>query len=133
MIKILLVLSTFLLSCESSKTAQNNVGADSVSLSKGESAVTKDSVPPCIRAKIDSFARLQPHEQPQSVVEYQYKGKKVYYVAMPCCDFFNNVYDADCKLLGSPDGGFTGRGDGSLPGFSKEATAVKQIWKPKGK
>ena len=47
---------------------------------------------------------------------------------MPCCDFFNEVYDDKCKLLGSPDGGFTGKGDGKLPDFFKEAKNEKLIW-----
>ncbi|MBK7376939.1 MAG: hypothetical protein IPJ02_15760 [Chitinophagaceae bacterium] len=71
------------------------------------------------------------HEQPQRVTEYSYKGKKVYYVAMPCCDFFNEVYDDTCNLLGSPDGGFSGRGDGKLPDFFTEAKNEKPVWKAK--
>ena len=58
---------------------------------------------------------------PQRVVEYTYKGKTVYYVVMPCCDFFNEVYDDKCNYLGAPDGGFTGKGDGKLPDFLTEA------------
>ncbi len=61
-----------------------------------------------------------------------YKGKKVYYVVMPCCDFFNEVYDANCKYLGAPDGGFTGKGDGKIPDFFEVAKGEKLIWgKPK--
>ena len=88
----------------------------------------KDSVSPCIRAKIDSMKKLPKHEQPQNVIEYEYKGKKVYYITMPCCDFFNEVYDSSCKLLGHPDGGFTGRGDGTLPDFATEKKKEKIVW-----
>jgi hypothetical protein len=47
---------------------------------------------------------------------------------MPCCDFFSEVYDEHCKFLGSPDGGFTGKGDGKLPDFFEEAKNEKLIW-----
>jgi hypothetical protein len=38
------------------------------------------------------------------------------------------VYDSVCNVLGYPDGGFSGRGDGNMPGFNKEATGEKLIW-----
>jgi len=39
------------------------------------------------------------------------------------------VFDNNCNLLGHPDGGFTGKGDGTLPDFTKEAKEEKLIWK----
>jgi len=62
------------------------------------------------------------------VIEYEYKGEKVYYVTMPCCDFYNEVYDSNCNLLGHPDGGFTGKGDGKLPDFNTEKKKEKIVW-----
>ena len=57
-----------------------------------------------------------------------YKGKKVYYVVLPCCDFFNEVYDDKCNYLGAPDGGFTGGGDGNcVPGIQNATKTL--IWK----
>ena len=132
MIKSIALLGIVMMSCGAAKTSQTNVSADSTAKAP-QMEMTKDSIPSCIRAKIDSFKKLEPQQQPQAVVEFTYKGKKVYYISMPCCDFFNEVYDAECKLLGAPDGGFTGRGDGKLPGFSKEATDRKLIWEPKRK
>ena len=114
-----------MLGCGSTKSNQAATNADSVIVTTAAEKIIKDSVnkvaeniaalPTCIKNKIDSFKLKDAHERPQKVVEYTYKGKKVYYVVMPCCDFFNEVYDATCKLLGSPDGGFTGKGDGKLP------------------
>lgn len=85
-------------------------------------------VPKCIKNKIDSFKLKEAHERPQKVIEYVYKEKKVYYIVMPCCDFFNEVYDDKCNYLGAPTGGFTGNGDGRLPNFMKEVTSEKLIW-----
>ena len=127
-----------MLGCGSTKSNQAAANADSVIVTTAAEKIIKDSVnkvaeniaalPTCIKNKIDSFKLKEAHEKPQRVVEYLYKGKKVYYVVMPCCDFFNEVYDAKCNFLGSPDGGFTGKGDGKIPDFFTEAKGEKLIW-----
>jgi hypothetical protein len=86
------------------------------------------AMPKCIKNKIDSFKVKEAHEKPQRVIEYMYKGKKVYYVVMPCCDFYNEVYDSNCNFLGAPDGGFTGKGDGKLLDFFTEVNNEKLVW-----
>jgi hypothetical protein len=128
------------LSCGSVKSNQSASTSDSVLVAEQQAnanakndslytrAVELHQLPTCIKNKIDSFKLKEIHEKPQRVTEYIYKGKKVYYVVMACCDFFNEVYDDRCNFLGSPDGGFTGQGDGKLPNFFKEATAEKLIW-----
>ena len=130
MVRIACIFIAVALSCSAAKktTSEINAGADN--------SVTKefeDSVPKCIRTKIDSFKVAQKHEQPQQVTEYVYKGKKVYYVTLHCCDFFNELYDANCNLLGHPDGGFTGKGDGKLPDFNTEKAKEKIIWQASNK
>jgi len=131
MVKLFFIPVLIVLSCGSTKTNQSAVAEqktkDSLIVSSNTQA-DNIALPTCIKHKIDSFKVAQKHEQPQKVVEYLYKGKKVYYVVMPCCDFFNEVYDDKCKLLGSPDGGFTGKGDGKLPDFFKEAKNEKVLW-----
>jgi len=87
------------------------------------------SVPSCINDKIESFKKQAKQNPPRTVTEYTYKGKKVYYISAVCCDQLSEVYDSKCNLLGYPDGGFTGKGDGSLPNFNKEAKDEKIIWK----
>lgn len=138
MIKFVFIPLLVLLGCGSTKNNPATAKSDSViveqstDLNQRDSAITPQpediALPKCIKNKIDSFKVKPAHEKPQRVVEYIYKGKKVYYVVMPCCDFYNEVYDTNCKLLGSPDGGFTGRGDGKLPDFFTEATNEKLIW-----
>ena len=49
----------------------------------------------------------------------------------PCCDKFNTVYDSVCNILGYPDGGFTGRGDGKMQDYRKETNGEKVIWQIK--
>jgi len=139
MIKLFFIPALIFLSCGSTKTNQSATKADSINIIqppdfyKGDSGIVSvpadAKMPTCIKNKIDSFKLKEPHERPQRVVEYMYKGKKVYYVVMPCCDFFNEVYDENCRYLGAPDGGFTGKGDGKLPDFTEEAKPGKEIWK----
>ena len=147
MIKLIFILGVSILSCGPVKTSQTSEKTDSVKAPVLIDQAAKDSIliqtagdttpvtvkelkalPACIKIKIDSFKVAQKHQQPQKIVEYLYKGKKVYYVVMPCCDFFNEVYDDKCKLLGSPDGGFTGKGDGKLPDFFKDVSKEKVLW-----
>lgn len=132
MIRLFFIPVLTVLSCGSTKTNQSVTAEqktkDSLIISSNTQTGNMAELPTCIKLKIDSFKIAQKHEQPQKVVEYQYRGKKVYYVVMPCCDFFNEVYDDKCKLLGSPDGGFTGKGDGKLPDFFTEASKEKLIW-----
>ena len=150
MIKFIFMPLSIMLSCGSTKTGQSSAKKDSVvvveqpgDMYQKDSAIlptekvktvpeTKEgnltTLPRCIKSKIDSFKLKEQHEKPQRVLEYMYKGKKVYYVVMPCCDFFNEVYDEKCNFLGAPDGGFTGRGDGKIPDFFTEAKNEKLIW-----
>lgn len=131
-----------MMSCGSTKTKQSSPADDSVVAGFNNEQIGKDSlvkdlpgktgpdfaVPLCIKNKLDSFKLKAIHERPQKVVEYTYKGQKVYYVLMPCCDFFNEVYDGNCNFLGSPDGGITGKGDGKLPDFFEQVIHEKLIW-----
>ena len=83
----------------------------------------------CMQKKIAAYKKLEKQDQPQRVVEYVYNGKKVYYVVAPCCDQFNELYDANCNKLGNPDGGFTGKGDGKFPDFAEKRTRERVLWK----
>lgn len=138
MIKLIMIPGLIVLSCGSIKSNQAGANTDSVVVVTPATPATPDvakeqeeawaGLPTCIKNKIDSFKLKETHERPQRVEEYLYNGKKVYYVVMPCCDFFNEVYDQNCKYLGAPEGGFSGKGDGKLPDFFEKATSKKLIW-----
>ena len=85
-------------------------------------------VPSCINNKVQSFKKEPKQNPPRSITQYIYKGNKVYYVTAPCCDQYSELYDSNCNLLGHPDGGYTGRGDGKLPDFKEEAKDEKLVW-----
>ena len=140
MVKFFLIPVIIMLSCGSTKTNPSVVKAvdsamvveEPVVMNQRDSAIlpeaTDAALPTCIKNKIDSFKVKEAHEKPQRVIEYMYKSKKVYYVVMPCCDFYNEVYDDKCNFLGAPDGGFTGKGDGKLPDFFAEVKNEKLVW-----
>ncbi|MFZ1451450.1 MAG: hypothetical protein WAT20_02040 [Ferruginibacter sp.] len=137
MIRFILIPLAIMLSCGSTKTNQSaktdsTIAAQTEDLNQRDSVIDINDVnallPTCIKNKIDSFKLKEPHERPQRVLEYIYKTKKVYLVVLPCCDFFNEVYDDTCNYLGAPDGGFTGKGDGKIPDFFEEAKNEKLVW-----
>jgi len=65
---------------------------------------------------------------PASITQYEYKGQAVYYIPPRCCDITSTLYDADGNIVGHPDGGITGQGDGRVPDFFDERTNEKAIW-----
>jgi len=65
---------------------------------------------------------------PASITQYEYKGQTVYFLPQRCCDIFSNLYDAEGNIIGHPDGGITGQGDGRAPDFFGERTNEQLIW-----
>jgi hypothetical protein len=89
------------------------------------------SIPLCIRQMIEKFKSEEKQNPPRKIMSYTYRDKTVYYVTAPCCDFYSDLYDDNCKLLGHPDGGITGKGDGKLPDFEKARSNENLIWEDK--
>lgn len=86
-----------------------------------------EDYPQCITKKINELKNKSVQRPPASVWEFEYKGKKVYYIPADCCDRFNPLYDKKCNVICHPDGGITGKGDGKCPDFSRKNE--KLIWK----
>ena len=79
------------------------------------------NIPACVQARIDSIKSIPVWNPPASVYAYVYKNQTVYSFSADCCDQFNVVIDANCKVICSPSGGITGNGDGRCPDFQKTA------------
>ena len=92
---------------------------------------SSNAMPSCLSSKIEIMKNDPSQGEPSSISQYSYKGKTVYYVASACCDKYNIVYDSACTLLGYPDGGYSGKGDGKMADFFKEAADKKIIWEKK--
>ena len=69
-------------------------------------------VPDCIRDLIESIQSEPVRNPPASVWQFEYGGAIVYYVPPYCCDRPSMLYSEECTFICSPDGGFTGSGDG---------------------
>jgi len=122
-----LVISVAVISCCSAKKTAADDKSSSVDVSNKENADT--SLPACVQKLVDRFKKEEKQNPPRAVYRYTYQNKTVYYVPAICCDFFSDLYDAECNLIGHPDGGFTGRGDGSMSDFTQTRTSEKLIWK----
>ena len=99
-----------------------------VSCSSNKVSKTANPMPACLQSKITTMKTDPSQGEPLSVIQYDYKGKTVYYVASACCDKFNIVFDSACNVLGYPDGGYSGKGDGKMLDFYAEAENKKVIW-----
>jgi len=91
-------------------------------------AESTKGVPACIQKMIIQFSSEERQNPPHKIYSYTYHGETVYYINAACCDNFNDLYNSDCQLLGHPDGGITGRGDGTMQDFNKTKTDEKLIW-----
>ena len=118
---------------KSSNSGNRQSSADTLVVGKEINYETDAGLPECIKKLIDQFKKEEKQNPSRSVYRYSYNGKTVYYVPAICCDFFSDLYDSTCKLIGHPDGGFTGRGDGTAVDFIQTRTNEKLIWKDERK
>lgn len=93
---------------------------------KAESDIAK--LPACLQKLVKGFLEEEVQNPPRKIYSYTYNGNLVYYVIPPCCDFFSDLYDAQCKLIAHPDGGITGRGDGRARDFIQTKSNEKLVW-----
>ena len=98
---------------------------------KDSNASNATSIPLCIKDLIKKHQAEEKENPPIKIYSYSYQGRTVYYETAACCDMFSNLYDNKCVLLGHPDGGITGRGDGKFPDFFTVATNQKLVWEDK--
>jgi hypothetical protein len=65
---------------------------------------------------------------PASLSKCTYGGQTVYYLPPRCCDVGSVLYSETGDAICSPDGGFTGRGDGKCPDFAGSKQSCVVIW-----
>ena len=66
---------------------------------------------------------------PQSIWQYTYNGATVYFVPAQCCDQWSDLYDLAGTIIGHPDGGIGGAGDGRCSDFTATAKNPVLIWR----
>jgi hypothetical protein len=85
-------------------------------------------IPNCIGDKIQDIADGDPWIPAAKIYKYNYNNQTVYYFPAHCCDVPSKVYDSNCNLICSPDGGLTGSGDGLCNDFFASRTNEELIW-----
>ena len=80
-------------------------------------------VPECIQEKLDLEDLFY-----VSLTSYEWNGETYYYFYSQCCDFYNDLFDANCNYICSPDGGIHGGGDGLCPDFNTESCCEVILW-----
>jgi hypothetical protein len=87
------------------------------------------NAPSCIQKKIKEIQSENVRNPSGSIWQYEYNGQTVYYISSYCCDIQSQLFDSNCNLICSPDGGFLGKGDGKCPDFLTNRKNEKLIWK----
>ena len=105
------------------------VALNSCSASLNAQKTSEAGIPVCIKQLIKKFKSEEKKNPPRSIYSYSFKGKKVYYVTAICCDQYSDLYDESCNIIGHPDGGLTGKGDGQARNFDSEKTEERLLWK----
>jgi hypothetical protein len=95
-----------------------------ISQVKAQETVT----PAWLNALVNELNSKPVKDSPESISQYLYKGKVVYYFAPACCGNMSNLYDEEKKFICSPDGGSNGKGDGKCPGFVSDRKNGTLIW-----
>jgi hypothetical protein len=124
-ILIICLVSFVALSASAQKKKKKKTTSKAVTTQVQTKATTQ---PVCVQTLIEKYSKGKVENPPRSIYSYTYKGKTVYYVTAPCCDFFSDVYDESCNLIGHPDGGITGKGDMNMMDFNTLKTNEKLIW-----
>ena len=84
--------------------------------------------PSCIMDKIEEIEGQSVWNPPAKIYRYQYNGATVYFVPSRCCDIMSTLYDENCNIICSPDGGITGNGDEQCPDFFTSRTNESLVW-----
>ena len=87
------------------------------------------AAPPWLQRLIGQLRAQPPGNPPQSVWRYSYRGQTVYYLPPQCCDQYSKLLDAEGKVIGAPDGGLTGRGDGRAGDFHELRREGLLLWR----
>ncbi len=89
--------------------------------------------PPWLQRLIGQMKAGPPGNPPQTVWRYRYRGQLVYYLPPQCCDQTSVLFDAGGTVIGAPDGGLSGRGDGRAADFHALRREGVLLWRdPRG-
>ena len=87
-----------------------------------------DSEPVWLKELASRLEKEPVANPPASITQYDYKGRTVYFLPQRCCDVMSILYDSEGNIIGHPDGGITGQGDGKVPDFFEQRSNEKLLW-----
>lgn len=82
-----------------------------------------------IDRRLEQLRSGEDDDPPERILRFDEPDGAVFLVTYGCCDRFSELYDERGTLLGHPDGGFTGAGDGTT---SFEPTTAGVVLWPEG-
>ncbi|MFZ5563576.1 MAG: DUF2784 domain-containing protein [Thermodesulfobacteriota bacterium] len=88
-----------------------------------------EDLPQWVKDRITAYKAGPPGNPGHEIWQYEYKGEIVYYVPPQCCDVESDLYNARGVTICSPDGGYTGSGDGRCPDFFEKRQNGRLVWK----
>ncbi|MFH1781529.1 MAG: hypothetical protein ABH835_02870 [Patescibacteria group bacterium] len=65
---------------------------------------------------------------PASIIRCTYQGEDSYYIPAACCNQMSQLYDLNKNKICSPDGGFTGQGDGQCSDYFTNRKYCEILW-----
>jgi len=87
-----------------------------------------DGIPNCLDHRIHDSNDPE-FEDIQAVYRTRHHGKYYYLLISGCCDRYNYVYNAKCKRICAPSGGFTGQGSGDCPDYiPTDLSQYELVW-----
>ena len=100
---------------------------ESTSIVLEEQVEDNGSEPEWLAEWLTNLQALEVDNPPMSITRYENQGEVVYYVVNQCCDQYSDLLDAEGNLIGHPDGGVTGRGDG-VTVFDPTGLKGEEVW-----
>jgi hypothetical protein len=134
-IAFIFIVTMFGCKCSKTSSVKENISTETVNKVVPNKPETDSlaSLPLCIKTMIAKMKEEPVKNPPSKIYSYSFNNKTVYYVPGECCDNFSDLYDDSCRIIGHPDGGFTGKGDRKLPTFHDDKKNEKIVWEDKRK
>jgi hypothetical protein len=85
-----------------------------------------EGLPMCVEKQLTKQDAVR--KPPVEVWRWNVDDKTYYYFRSECCDQYNYLFDDNCEIVCAPDGGFSGKGDGTCPQFEGQIEK-SLIWK----
>lgn len=84
-----------------------------------------------VKKMVEEFRLAPATDPPRRIYRYRWKDATVYYVPGVSPDRYSTLYDSTGQVICRPDGGMTGRGDGTCLEFLRDRRDKELVWEDK--